>query len=362
MAFRISLDLLMYDLPLTSSILLRGPTFFYYLTYAACFHLPKVNTLYSKAIQIAGWSIFAEFFASIAELAVTNLCVGADLVITFSVLIKIIIIAIIRCFFILSFFFLNQLYLSETKAREERKQSKHMLLLIANLYEEIIQLKKSQGNAEAVTKNCYQLYENLQNTEKPIERSALSAELLSIAGQVHEIKKDNQRIYAGLNQLTNNRRLDDYLHLRELSEIIVQSNKKYARSLDKNIKVYSMIDPSLPPLHVYTILSLVNNLVANAVEAIKENGTIQLSFTKVGSFIDIRISDTGSGIAPNKLELIFKPGYTTKFDIDGTPSTGVGLPYAKHLAEELHGSIQVDISHVGKTIFILTLPLKQLEG
>lgn len=362
MVFRISLDLLMNDQSLTSSVLLRGPTFFYYLTYAACFHLPKVNTLYSKAIQIAGWSIFAEFFASIAELAVTNLCLGSDLMISFSVLVKIIIIAIIRCFFILSFFFLNQLYLSETKASQERKQTKHMLLLIANLYEEIVQLKKSQGNAEAVTRNCYLLYESLQNPSLPIQRAALATELLSIAGQVHEIKKDNQRIYAGLHQLTNNRRLDDYLPPHELIEIIVQSNRKYARSLDKNIKIYHIIDPLLPPLHVYTILSLVNNLVANAVEAIKQAGTIQLSFTKVGDSIDIRISDTGMGIAPNKLELIFKPGYTTKFDVDGNPSTGVGLPYAKHLAEELKGSIRVDIGHEGKTIFTLTLPLKQLEG
>ena len=360
--FRILLDLLMNDISLSSSLLLRVPSFFYYFTYAACFHLPKVDTLYSKAIQIAGWSILAEFFASIAELAVTNYLLGSDLVITFTILFKIIVIAIIRCFFILSFFFLTQLYQSETRIKEEMKQKKHMLLLIANLYEEVIQLNKSQKNAEQVTRNCYKLYEILQNPTEKISRDTLSSELLSIAGQVHEIKKDNQRIYAGLRQLTNNRRLNDYLPPRELGDIIVQSNRKYANSLNKNIKFTKNIDPLLPPLHVYTLLSLVNNLVANAVEAIKTKGSIRISFIKICDFIEIRITDDGAGIAKNKINLIFKPGYTTKFDSKGNPSTGVGLPYIKHLTEELNGAINVNLEQEGKTTFILTIPIKSLKG
>lgn len=360
--FRVALDLILGDMTLTSSFLLRGPTFFYYLTYAACFHLPKVDTLYRKALQIAGWSILAEFLASIAELSVTNICLGDNLMVTVPILIKIIIIAIIRCFFILSFFFLTQLYQSEARAKHDRNQTKHMLLLIANLYEEIVQLSKSQKNAEEVTRNCYKLYEKLQDPTQKIDYEKLAANLLDIAGQVHEIKKDNQRIYAGLNQLTNNRRLNDYMTPRELGEIIVQSNKKYARSLDKHIDITLRVDRDLPKLHVYTILSLVNNLVANAVEAIKEKGIIQLSLTRLGDFIEVRISDNGVGILPSKLNLLFKPGYTTKFDDAGNPSTGVGLPYVKHLAEELNGSVRIDISSEKKTTFILTIPLEKLKG
>lgn len=360
--FRILLDLFAYDTSFSSSILLRGPTFFYYLTYATFFHLPKGDTLYSKSIQIAGWSILAEFAASIVELSLTNIFSATDWAITLDVITKIIMIAIIRCFFILSFFFLLQLHQSETKAIQEHKQNKRMLLLISSLYEEVIQLNKSQKNAETVTRNCYQLYEKLKNKDYLIDRDQFSLELLSIAGQVHEIKKDNQRIYAGLTQLTTNRRLDDYMTVAELGDIIVQTNKKYARSLKKEINFSLAVDPFIHKLHVYTILSLVNNLVANAVEAIESVGKIEIKFSKINTLLEIQVSDNGIGIPQNKVKLLFKPGYTTKFDSEGRPSTGVGLPYVKHLTNELEGTIHLDIETPNKTIFYLTLPLKNLEG
>lgn len=360
--FRIGLDLLTNDHSFSSSLLLRGPTFFYYLTYAACFHLPKVNTLYSKALQIAGWSILAEFAASIVELSLTNICSSTEMVITLDVLMKIIIIAIIRCFFILSFFFLVQLHQAETKTIQERKQNERMILLISSLYEEVIQLNKSQKNAENVTRNCYQIYENLQNTTDDIDKQALSKELLGIAGQVHEIKKDNQRIYAGLSQLTNNRKINDYMPATELGDMIVKSNRKYACSLGKEIIFSITVDSALHRLHVYTVLSLVNNLVANAVEAIEHIGNIIIKFSKIKDTIEIEVCDNGIGVPEARAKLLFKPGYTTKFDAEGNPSSGVGLPYVKHLAGELDGTIYLDNSMSNKTIFRLTLPLKNLEG
>ncbi|WP_019554525.1 sensor histidine kinase [Propionispira raffinosivorans] len=359
--FRIFLDLWTTTISFSTSLGLHGPTFFYYLTYAACFHIPKFNAaLYNKALQIAGWSILAEIAASIAELTMTSIYASSDFNITLSVLIKISAIAFLRCFFILSFFFLTQIYQAETRANHEHQQKQHMLLLISNLYEEVIQLNKSQKNAEAVTLNCYKIYENLQDQATIIDPTKLASEILSIAGQVHEIKKDNQRIYAGLRQLTNNRELKDYMPTTALVDLIIESNRKYAKALQKEITFTSHVDPQLPALHVYTVLSLVNNLVANAVEAIEKSGTIELHFTKMADMIKIQISDTGIGISPQKVPLLFKPGYTTKFDSIGNPSTGVGLAYVKHLTEELHGNIIVTVED--KTSFLLSIPLLNLKG
>lgn len=359
--FRIFLDLWTTTISLPMSLGLHGPTFFYYLTYAACFHIPKFNAaLYNKALQIAAWSILAEIAASMAELTMTNIYASSDFNITLSVLIKISAIAFLRCFFILSFFFLTQIYQAETRANHEHQQKQHMLLLISNLYEEVIQLNKSQKNAEAVTRNCYKIYENLQDQTAIVNPSKLASEILSIAGQVHEIKKDNQRIYAGLRQLTNNRELKDYMPTAALVDLIMESNRKYAKGLQKAITFSSYVDPRLPALHVYTVLSLVNNLVANAVEAIQKSGMIELHFTKIDDMIKIQISDTGIGISEQKVPLLFKPGYTTKFDSIGNPSTGVGLAYVKHLTEELQGNIIVTIED--KTSFILSIPLINLKG
>lgn len=59
--------------------------------------------------------------------------------------------------------------------------------------------------------------------------------------------------------------------------------------------------------------------------------------------------------------MIFKPGYTTKFDEIGKPSTGMGLPYIKELANHLNGSITLlDNVHSNETVFIIQLPLQRL--
>ena len=141
--------------------------------------------------------------------------------------------------------------------------------------------------------------------------------------------------------------------------MIVQSHQKYARSLNKEIAFTIKMESGLPQLHVYTVLSLVNNLVSNAVESIKNTGDINISFSRSGDSLSLRVADNGPGIPPKKRNLIFKPGYTTKFDPSGKPSTGMGLPYIKELAAHLHGSIDLeDNSH--ETVFIIQLPLQNL--
>lgn len=361
--FRVLLDLGGTNMLFAESLWLHGPTFFYYLTYAACFHIPKFDTtLYSKALQIAGWSILAEIVASIAELTITALTSSGELALTLDILVKISFIAVLRCLFILSFFFIAQIYQAETRTRQEHEEKRHLMLLIASLYEEVIQLSKSQKNAESVTRDCYKIYERLQDPTAEINRPKLAEEMLRLAGQVHEIKKDNQRIHAGLQQLTNERKINDYMAVADLSQLIIETNRKYARSLKKNIQFYLVNDETLPPLHVYTVLSLVNNLAANAVEAIENIGVIHLSFTKIGDTLQIAIWNTGRPIAAKKIPLFFKPGYTTKFDDEGKPSNGVGLTYVKHLAESLGGSIAVTSNEKNKIIFTLNIPLENLKG
>ncbi|MGA3882027.1 ATP-binding protein, partial [Bacillus pumilus] len=79
--------------------------------------------------------------------------------------------------------------------------------------------------------------------------------------------------------------------------------------------------------HVFIFLSLINNLMANAVEAIKDDGMISLVLKGSHDKIEIRIEDYGPGIPEKMREIVLDPGYTSKFDAYGTPSTGIGLSY-----------------------------------
>jgi two-component system sensor histidine kinase YcbA len=360
LVFRMALDWITIDSTFASSFLLHIPAFFYYVIYALIFQLAKAHDLYNQPLGIGLLSIIAEITASMLELMLSLTYSSATDIITFPIISKILIIAVIRSFFILSFFFIINLRHAELAAEQQREQNKHLLMLISALYEEGIHVRKSLQNAENITRDCYNLYNDLHDCHLPINQNQLAQTLLGIAGQVHEIKKDNQRIYASLTQLISEKKLHDYMTASELAEIIIQSHQKYARSLHKTITFDLQVEDLLPPLHVYTVLSLVNNLVSNAVEAIKDSGLIKLSIYSINENIVFRVADTGLGIPHKKRSLIFKPGYTTKFDLTGNPSTGMGLPYIKDLANSLQGSITLEDIPTDKTVFTIQLPLQSV--
>ena len=364
--FRAFIDVYSLGEPFTKAIWLHAATFFYYFVYAGCFLFPKFDRtyMYNKAVQIAVWSIFAEIAASIAELSATNILVNSSWhVLTLAMIFKLMCIAVLRCLFILSFFFLAQLYVMETRMYHEHEENKRMLLLITGLYNEVVQLNTSQRNAEDATRKCYKIYKELELQASTVKEKTLAAKVLAMAGILHEIKKDNQRIYAGLVALTDkhNSKMADYLPANKIMQLSIEIHRKYAKSLGKSIEFRIKISGRLPLLHVYTMLSFMNNLISNAVEAINKNGTIDLLLYRDGDILKIFVTNTGSFIPKKRLELIFQPGYTTKFDSNGNASTGVGLSYVKNHVESLGGSINIDSDGANNVICALFVPLSKLE-
>ena len=75
---------------------------------------------------------------------------------------------------------------------------------------------------------------------------------------------------------------------------------------------------------------------------------------KPGDYVEIKVSDTGVGIAPEIIESIFEPYFTTKGPGEGT---GMGLAMAQGVVESYGGKITVD-SQLGKgTTFTIYLPV-----
>ncbi|WP_158645821.1 sensor histidine kinase [Selenomonas ruminantium] len=133
--------------------------------------------------------------------------------------------------------------------------------------------------------------------------------------------------------------------------------------MDKEIFFRTHVPAGLPPLHSFMLLSILNNLTANAVEAIEKHGTITL--TIVGGTGDgrlkITLENTGSFIPPRRLERVFAPGYTTKFDSTGKASSGVGLTYVKHQTETLGGTIELTSDGKDNVTCHLDLPCQKLH-
>jgi len=98
---------------------------------------------------------------------------------------------------------------------------------------------------------------------------------------------------------------------------------------------------------------VVENLVKNAVDAMKGKGEISVEITEEENNIAINISDTGEGINRSIIKNIFKPGVTSK-----KRGWGLGLSLSKRIIEEYHkGSIFVMHSEKGiGTTFTIRLP------
>lgn len=352
--------------PFSAAVYNHIPTFFYYFAYAICFSTLKLNhaPITTQAMRIAVWAIFAEVLASIAELYSMDLFLGTHAaVITWDVLTRLTVIAFLRCFFILSFFFLSQLYLTEIHLAHESHEKNRLTMMIASIYEEVFELERALHKAETATHDCYGVYEELRSLHHPENLPHITQEALRVAGEVHDIKKDNQRIYAALSELTNQsntHKLNDYLTAQEICHLIVSTQKKYARRLDKNVVFSTALSGNLPELHAYTILSILNNLTANAIEAIHQKGQIDITMKRIGPELHLEVTNTGSSIPLRRLSQIFRPGYTTKYDSDGRASSGVGLTYIKALAEYLGGSITATSDGKDQVSFHLHLPLNRI--
>lgn len=355
-SFRIFLATLTVSTPIFKEAFIQHfPVFFYYLTFSLLFYFLKIKTLYDNPFFVGLLGVLAEIAASIIEIAFRSLF--SQVPITINTFLLIGGIAFIRSFFVLGFF--NIFVIREAKLAEEaqRKRNEQMLILISNLYVEMIQLKKTMKNSEHVTGECYSFYRELK--ENSYENYAKTA--LRIAGEMHEIKKDNQRIYAGLSKLMVKENLSDFMKIEEITEVILTCNDRYGQTLGKSITIKSDISESHQSYHTFTLLSIINNLISNAVEAIEYDGDILLVIYPSNNFTVIHVKDNGPGILERNKKLIFEPGFTTKFDIEGSASNGIGLSYVKNVIENLGGSITLDASEEDyKTIFTVKLPIDSL--
>ena len=97
----------------------------------------------------------------------------------------------------------------------------------------------------------------------------------------------------------------------------------------------------------------IENLVKNAIDAMKGKGELEISLTQNQKNVHIQVRDTGKGLSKRRYKQIFEPGYTTK-----KRGWGLGLSLAKRIIEKYHqGRIRVLRSEINKgTTIEIVLP------
>jgi signal transduction histidine kinase len=98
------------------------------------------------------------------------------------------------------------------------------------------------------------------------------------------------------------------------------------------------------------------NILTNAIQAMDDQGEIDITTAEINQEIQISFQDTGSGMDESVKKRIFEPFFTTKPVGEGT---GLGLPISYGIIEKHHGRIEVH-SHLGQgSTFIVCIPIQQ---
>jgi two-component system NtrC family sensor kinase len=130
-----------------------------------------------------------------------------------------------------------------------------------------------------------------------------------------------------------------------------------SQALFHNVQVEKKLSGKLPDTTVdpAQIQQVFTNIIVNAAEAMPEGGTlsIETSLVRDGKYIEMKFTDTGTGIDEKDIGKLFDPFYTTK-----EKGTGLGLSVTYGIMKSHDGSIGVE-SKIGKgTTFRLLLPVE----
>ncbi|HHT9154552.1 MAG TPA: GAF domain-containing protein [Candidatus Tripitaka sp. YC43] len=125
---------------------------------------------------------------------------------------------------------------------------------------------------------------------------------------------------------------------------------------ERGINLIKNFSPGLPPafLDPAQIKQVLLNLIKNAVESMEEGGTLTVQSIREEQYIRTDISDTGQGMAPEVMEKIFTPFFTTK-----TSGTGVGLVVSHKIVDDHDGKLRVSSVQGRGSTFSMLLPITE---
>ena len=115
------------------------------------------------------------------------------------------------------------------------------------------------------------------------------------------------------------------------------------------------LDDSLPMIQADPDLlhRALSNLVLNSLDAMPAGGTLTIRTAQKNGAVNVEVSDTGTGLAPEECERLFTPYYTTK-----RHGTGLGLAIVQSVVSDHHGKISVESAHGVGATFRIELPVR----
>ncbi|NLS89965.1 sensor histidine kinase [Bacillus subtilis] len=150
------------------------------------------------------------------------------------------------------------------------------------------------------------------------------------------------------------------IHSQQVQAILLG---KISKASEKKVKLVIDENSSLAPLPAHIglshLITIIGNLIDNAFEAVAEQRVKEVLFfiTDMGRDIVIEVSDTGTGVPPDKMEAVFERGYSSK-----GMKRGYGLANVKDSVRELGGWIELANQKNGGAVFTVFIPKEKQGG
>jgi signal transduction histidine kinase len=143
---------------------------------------------------------------------------------------------------------------------------------------------------------------------------------------------------------------------REVVRRVITLYEPSLREREKPIQLNKEIspDPLLISADAELLHRALSNIILNAIDAMREGGTLNISAQRKNGAVRIRISDTGKGLTPEECERLFTPYYTTK-----EYGTGLGLAIVQSVVADHRGTISVESTPGGGASFVIDLPVAE---
>lgn len=340
----------------TLSISSHMPEIFFYLTYGLLLYIYCERKNYQLPLSSVIPLFFFDCISNLVELLVRSYLTNYALDTLFSI----IIIAFFRTLLIWFLFCCLKYYKFSLLKREHIERYQRLLLLISRLNDEVVLMKKNTQMIEETMNTSYRLFHDMEDSDID---PALSRKALSVAKDVHELKKEYMLILRGLSDAMELNLQDEGMYLSDILQLLKNSQQNALPS-GKNLTMDIQIHSNLYTQKHYFLMSILRNLFNNAVEASKKSSIcIQFEQKETDDNYILIVEDDGPGILPEDLAQIFHPGFSTKINYDtGEVNRGLGLNLVQDLVEhQFHGTIEVT-SIPGKTTFTICIPKDSWKG
>lgn len=170
------------------------------------------------------------------------------------------------------------------------------------------------------------------------------------------------------------RLVENLLNLARIEAGVVKVSKQ-TRALNELLEeAFHVVQPSAEAKHIQLttylspmylgvladrdmLLQAAINLLSNAIKYTREGGRVTLRSRLADSEVQFEVQDTGVGLSEEDSHRVFEKFYRVSKDKNMASGTGLGLPLAKHIVEDVHGGRLTVHSKLGEgSTFVVSLP------